>query len=391
MSRPDPSDLDDLLRAALCAEANRISPQDRLAGIRARAAGEPAAVVDRGRGRLLSLLVAAAVVAMVVVGVRGGAQAPADPAAGTGLGPTPSAGMPPGRGTPAAPRGAALPVFALTRITEPGPDAAGTRQRWALQRWFVSSDLPSPAPARLAVRDAVRRALGLGVLSDPDRLPAFDMVTGDAEPTPELITITLSGGGRPLTGAADAEFARLSVQQLVWTAQAAYGHRVPVTFRLEDGGDLLLGRFPAAARYDRPDSDRILTDAAPVWIDQPGLGATLSADTAFTLTGLAAVPDNRLTWTITRAPTASTGTAASTTGPPPAAGSPASVPAGSDAPVLAGEAVADEAVRGGPPAQRRYTVVIPGLQPGQYRLTVALPSPAGGPALGVASVDLVVD
>lgn len=302
MTRPDHGghDLDDgslndrgldrlssQLRAALDADAARIQPSDRLAEIRARTQLVTAPAPSRGRSWGFSALAAAAVVAMVVLGVRWGASAPADPA-GRGL-PSPSTtsaiGDPPAQAIPA---GRALPVFALARITEPGSGAAATQQRWALQRWFVPSDIPTAAPAPLAVRAAVRWAMGPGLTEPGTTAPFNGTVATEVTVTPELITITLSNGGH---ASADAELARISLQQMVWTAQAAYGHRVPVTFRLADGADLLLGRFPAGGRYDRPDSDRIATEAAPVWIDGPGLGAALPAGRPVTLTGLADVPE----------------------------------------------------------------------------------------------------
>jgi hypothetical protein len=70
------------------------------------------------------------------------------------------------------------------------------------------------------------------------------------------------------------EWARISVQQLVWTAQAAVGEGpVPVRFVVSDGSDELFGRLPTDRDYNRPPStDLYYEDLAPIWVNSPTRG-----------------------------------------------------------------------------------------------------------------------
>jgi hypothetical protein len=89
-------------------------------------------------------------------------------------------------------------------------------------------------------------SLALGAALDPDYRtgwPAGSSVTS-AGVTPDLITVGLAGNlhDRP-AGMSEAE-AQLAIEQLIYTAQAAYGQgRVPVQFLLNDSHtDTLLGQ-----------------------------------------------------------------------------------------------------------------------------------------------------
>jgi hypothetical protein len=130
--------------------------------------------------------------------------------------------------TPPASAGGALPVYFI------GDTPQGPR----LYREF-DANVDNTEPVSTAV------SLALGPASDPDYRtgwPAGAAVT-TAGLTPDLITIGLSGDlhDRP-AGMTQAE-AGMAIQQLIYTAQAAYGHgRVPVQFLLNDSHtDKILG------------------------------------------------------------------------------------------------------------------------------------------------------
>jgi hypothetical protein len=113
--------------------------------------------------------------------------------------------------------------------------------------------------------------------------------------TPQLITVTLSGPGSP--GITDKDVARVAVQSLVWTAQAAVGKgTIPVTFVVADGSTKLFGRLPAAQKYNRPPSDQSYDDLAPIWVTSPGRDATLPQGKPVVVKGEATVFEATVGW-----------------------------------------------------------------------------------------------
>ena len=283
-------DLEADLRSALQAEAQSIIPGERLAAIQHQVRMQSAPA--RPRTRWLALVAAAAAVALVAtmaaLSLFPGLRTPNDPAAsGPTISSTPATdpfGSPVPSETSAS-GSAALPVYYLTMGGLPSGGA-----RWLLARTFVRPQAGSATDPQTRIRAALQWCLSPAAWPHDDLAPAFTDVRVTAmSAAPDVLTVTLSGPGRDLSGSGDANLAEMAVQQLVWTAQAAYGQRVPVSFRVADGSRLLLGRLPTTARYDRPDTSAIFSQAAPVWIDSPGIGQVLPAGTPTRASGLAAV------------------------------------------------------------------------------------------------------
>ena len=92
---------------------------------------------------------------------------------------------------------------------------------------------------------------------------------------PSGITVTLSGAG-PTGFSADVE--RVSVQQLVWTVQAAAGSSAPVRFVLADGATELFPGLPTSRTYDRPAARTDYgADLASLWVTSPTRAQVLPA------------------------------------------------------------------------------------------------------------------
>jgi hypothetical protein len=305
------------LRRALHHEAQQVRPSDRLDDILAasrHAAGEED---ERpGRRRWFAPLAAAAAVA-AIAGVVWGAGQPDEadrgPAAvttapterpspsvssgptGTATGPTtqPSpTSAPPSPSSPTAPasRAVALPAYFV------GP-VSGDRPVFRLFREFLPATLPA------AATDAQKAEAALALAMDAQR---FSNTDGYLQPwsgttvervtvTPQLITVRLSGPGSP--GIEDRDVARVAVQSLVWTAQAAVGKgTIPVTFTVADGSPKLFGQFPAAQQYNRPPSSESYEDLAPIWVTSPGRDATLPTGKPVVVKGEATVFEATVSW-----------------------------------------------------------------------------------------------
>ena len=89
--------------------------------------------------------------------------------------------------------------------------------------------------------------------------------------------MTLSNAGSP--GVRDKEVARLAVQELVWTAQAAVGKgTIPVRFEIADGSTALFGQYPdRQTATTGPPSDELYQDLAPIWVTAPARDQVLPA------------------------------------------------------------------------------------------------------------------
>ena len=302
--------LEQALREALDARAARLEPGDRLEEILRRS--EPA---RPGRTvRWWMPLAAAAAVLAVVSGVwvglsgrseplPGGSEAPL-PTASASPTPSPEPSTPPPTPTPSpttspsspsSPTAApvALPVYYLAPI---GDDARVAR---LYREWLtvpgVTRESGDAARARAAV-DLAMSATPAGTDGYLDTWDGVDLV--DLAVTDGLITITLSGpGGSGLSE--DTE--RVSVQQLVWTAQAAVGRgQVPVRFALSDGSTAMFGSQPVDRTYDRPASrDEYWRDLAPIWVTSPTRGQVLPAGRV-TVTGEASVFEATVSWQLLR-------------------------------------------------------------------------------------------
>jgi hypothetical protein len=277
-------DVETRLREALRAHAHRATPGYRLDSI-LNEAGAVTAPSRRTGWWAFGALAAAAVlaVALLVPGLLRGSPDAApivpgatpsestDPAPTTGTTPTtptPTAtSEPPATPKPPADdRPAALPVYLVAQI---GDDLRMVR---LFREWVNVEGVTRDAPAQDRVGAALETALSGSAPGTDGYLYSWDGVTlDDLEVGEDRITVTLSGPG---PSSVDDEWARISVQQLVWTAQAALGEGpVPVRFAVSDGSDRLFGRLPTDRDYNRPAStDLYYEDLAPIWINSPNRG-----------------------------------------------------------------------------------------------------------------------
>lgn len=333
----------DRLRAALHARAALIDPPDRLEEVLEAAAA-------RSRGRRWLPLAAVAAVAAVVAGVwvaelpraprepvvpatspTGPASATTSPTATASPAPSPTA-------TPTSADGrlAALPVYLLAQ-NDPG------RRLYRLQReWLTAPEVTREADAGTRAAAAVRLALAGGAPTADGYVRSWGEVRlVSVRLTPSLITLTLSGPG-PAGFAADTE--RVSVQQLVWTVQAAAGARTPVRFALADGSAELFPGLSTERTYDRPASDLAYEDLASLWVTSPTRGQVLPAGPV-TVRGEACVFEATAQWQLLRD----------------------------------GQVVDDGTVTAsaGAPARGTWEVALGVLEPGSYVLRVFEPSMAG--------------
>lgn len=282
-ARDRKDDLESQLRSALDHRAQGVGPQYRLDAILDQARSAP----QRGLGTparwTLGLVAAALVLALAIVvpGLIGGSSGedPALPATT----PTPTESAPTeeptasptatatGEPTTATPTGtgtadatlAALPVYHPAHI---GDDLHSIRlfREWVNIDGVLRGD---PVDERLAA--AIRAALtGYAPHTDGylNYWQGVDLVS--ATSTPQRITLRLSGPGAQDIG---EEEARISVQQLVWTAQGTVGAgTIPVRFEIESGAGPLLGHVPTNRDFNRPaSSDLYYEDLAPIWITSP--------------------------------------------------------------------------------------------------------------------------
>jgi hypothetical protein len=302
----------EVLRAALDERAALIEPGDRLEQILETAGAQRAGRLVRWA---LPLAAAAAVVAVVAglwLGlpdgsepVPGGSDRPlvsVSPSATPSAGPTatdsPTPTPTPATGAsrrPAPATGApvALPVYYVAPIGDDG------RMVRLYREWLTVPGVTRQADDRLRARTAVELAMTAvppgtdGYLRSWDGVDLLDVSVTDAR-----ITVTLSGPGG--TGFPE-DTERVSVQQLVWTAQAAVGRgTIPVWFVLADGSDALFGTQPVDRPYNRPPSrDRYHEDLAPIWVTSPTRGQELPAGPV-SVTGEASVFEATVSWQLLR-------------------------------------------------------------------------------------------
>jgi Immunoglobulin-like domain of bacterial spore germination/Sporulation and spore germination len=277
---------DDRLHRLLSDAVSDVEPDDRLEAIRAEVHPDPKVVpVSSSRPWTYALggIVATAAVIGVVAYATGtlpGLNQAGDTEVGVGQ-PSPSAGpshhpthAAPGSSTPttSATSGTTSPTSQVYAVYYVGTDPRG---RPVLFREFhrVSPAGRGADPLSSAVHDAITRAP-----LDPDYVSpwAGHATLGQAryDESAGTLTISLRGahlGARP-TGMSEAE-AAAAIQQLVYTAQGAIGHRVPVTF--------LVGRQPAGQLFgvdvSQPVSaGRVLKTLSLVSISDPNNGDTVS-------------------------------------------------------------------------------------------------------------------
>lgn len=310
--RRDRDDLEARLRAALESRADEATPSHRLDLI----LDEAAAVRPSRSGatRWTVVLVAAALVTALAIALSGllgstPGAAPLEPGGPTATGspdpvvtdtagPEPTSTAPVETSSPSSPEPtdapvetdlAALPVYFAAHIGE------DLRMIRLYREWLNVEGVTRDAPVSTKLPEAVRLALGGEAPGTDGYLHGWEGVSlVDAQRGPDSITVTLSGPGDPDL---DEEWARISVQQLVWTAQAVVGEgTIPVRFEVADGSRELFGRFPTDRTYNRPaSSDLYYEDLAPIWILSPVRGAVVDGSDVV-VTGEATVFEGAFQW-----------------------------------------------------------------------------------------------
>jgi hypothetical protein len=292
------------VREALHATVDDLEPVAGLASLRARLQEDPMSTnPSRSTSRTALLALAgAAAVAVVVTGVvlvtqdtgRPGSDAP--PAASSApvtSAPTDSASSPAGSPSGSPSGSSSAPSSTTTRslpVYYVGDTPSGPR----LYREFHRVEVAAGDELGRAVQQAVEAAP-----LDPDYRTPWPSGTR-VEVTPlsseQVVAIDLSGSApgslhdRP-AGMSRAE-ARMAIEQLIYTAQAAVQDRTPVRFLL-DGSitDQVLG-VPTSEPLANGDE---LSTLATVWIISPQDGDTLAAG-AVRVTGRGAFFEANVSW-----------------------------------------------------------------------------------------------
>ncbi len=189
---------------------------------------------------------------------------------------------------------AALPVYLLAHI---GDDMRMAR---LYREWVNVDGVFRDSPLEEQVRAALTTALAGTAPNTDGYLQTWDGVElVDATVSDSRITITLSGPG---SSDIDEDEARVSVQQLVWTAQAVVRQgRVPVTFTIADGSTAFFGQIPVNQTFNRPAStDEYFNDLAPIWINSPTRGERINGANVI-VTGDATVFEANVQWELINA------------------------------------------------------------------------------------------
>ncbi|MDN5789912.1 MAG: GerMN domain-containing protein [Micrococcales bacterium] len=377
-------DVEARLRVSLRDEVDSIHPSDRLDAILSAAHTGVDLTGDDAPGRRRWLIPAAAAAAAAVVagalwisGRPSGAPVmPAVPTAtstsvsqkpSTAASPTPKtstrstptqSARPTRSASPTSPTSptavptvtgtVAPPPPPVTVTSRPAPEAArvsvpvyyvGARvpgeRSLALFREFVTARATKPVNAESKTLAALRQAVAAAPAGS-GYVRLWDGVKVQAvHVTPSRITVTLSSG---VTGL-DAERAKLAVQQLVWTAQAAVGRGlIPVGFTLADGSTDVAPGFPASRSYSQPTGQAAFDEISMIWITDPARGSVVKAGSAVRVSGVATVFEGTVQWQLLRSGT------------------------------VAGSGVAKTSI--GAPGRGTYSFSTPALTPGSYLLRV---------------------
>jgi hypothetical protein len=194
---------------------------------------------------------------------------------------------------------ATLPAYLVGAV-----GGAGANARYGLFREFVTAPVPHGATPAQRAQAALTAAMGAAAAGgqQPVLRPWADTTVPGVAVAGGQITVKLSDAGH--TGL-PAEQARLAVQALVWTATAAVGQgNLPVRFSVAGGATSLLGAYPTSAAYTRPAADASYQDLAPIWVDTPAPGASLTSDQPVVASGTASVFEATVPWRLTRSGTA---------------------------------------------------------------------------------------
>lgn len=297
----DLNDLENELRAALAERADRIRPQDRWEEI------TMTTTRTHDPRRWPVVLLAAAAVVAVVVGVLALRPQPGEPVPASPT-PTPSdntSSAPPSPSTSPSPSGsttpseqaadAPLPVYYIGLEAHGWPESGlGLRRDW------ISPPREGRSPQE-RVADALTAAMARSIATEGGQTPWSGVGHGLVSATRDRIDIALTAA--PTTDLPD-NVSSLAVQQLVWTAQAAFGAgNVPVHFTLP-GGETRLWSTDITRAQVRPVRAEQYTVLADLWLTEPAHNAeaaiAVAAGTPTTFSGEASVFEANVQWQLTR-------------------------------------------------------------------------------------------
>ena len=297
----DPED-DERIRRLLDDAVSDVEPRDALGAIHTRT---EVSSMQRTRSWFLGAAAAVAAVAATVVavtvlsgdGTTGGRDPGfAAPSTSSSPEPGPTPGPSPDETTSASPDDGASPsengTVAPETRTVPVYYVGDTSRGPRLYREFHRVESSGADAVTLAVHQAVSVAP-----DDPDyRTPWPAGTTAqvvESPGTPDVITVDITSAGSPRTRPAgmSEEEARMAVEQVIYTAQAAAQARHPVQLLLDgERTDQVLG-VPASEPLAQGDAVDVL---AQVWVIDPPEGAELTAP--FEVSGLAAAFEANVVW-----------------------------------------------------------------------------------------------
>ncbi|MGH3369185.1 MAG: Gmad2 immunoglobulin-like domain-containing protein [Nocardioidaceae bacterium] len=288
-NRRSPDDESERVRRLLDDAVADVEPRDSLASIQARTKVTP---MQRNRpwflGAAAAVVATAATVAAVTV-LTGDGTTGEDPGVAGSPSSTPSTteGTTGSSATPSP-----SPDAETTTETVPVYYAGDTSRGTRLFREFHRVEVVGGDAVAAAVNQAVS-----ATPDDPDYRTDWPAGTSassaEGTGTPDVITVDLRGQAslhdRPAT--MSEEQARMAVEQLVYTAQAASQTRAPVQLYLEgQRTDQVLG-VPTSEPLAQGEAIDVL---AQVWVIEPAEGAEVSAP--FEVSGLAAAFEANVQW-----------------------------------------------------------------------------------------------
>jgi hypothetical protein len=286
---------DDRLRALLHEAVSDVEPRHGLEAIRTRTKVTPMSARRPwifGAGAAI-VATAAVIVAVTVVGNGSPTTPQAGPAAGSS--PSRHAATPTKAVEPSASAATSQPAAGSAQ-TVPVYYVGDTGHGPRLYREFhqVTTDDPLSAALSEAVGTSVDG--GQSKPLDPDyRVPWPALTRASGSLTGGTITVDLAGDPQDLLRDRPAgmteEEAKIAVQQLVYTAQAATQSTAPVQFRVfGQPADTVLG-VPASEPLARGDDTDVL---AQFWIVSPQEGETVTSPVK--VSGLAAAFEANVPW-----------------------------------------------------------------------------------------------
>ncbi len=197
--------------------------------------------------------------------------------------------------TPPAGVPATLPVYYLATEALGWPESGlGLRRAWVPARTGTSPEEKVKAALVLAVQRPIANEGGLRPWGS---MGIGAVVVGDAQ-----ISVDLFGTPNPDV---TEQIAALSVQQLVFTAQAAAGKgNLPVHF-VRSSGETTLWSMPINGPFTRPTRVGLSTWLTDLWITIPavrdGSATTLPQGVGFDVSGQASVAEGNVVWEVTDA------------------------------------------------------------------------------------------